>query len=250
MSLFSWLKKNKIPQAPDGYFPIQTDMHSHILPGIDDGSPDMETSIRLIEGLMSLGIYHSIATPHVISDLYRNTPESIRNAHEQLKGELKARNLNFNVEFAAEYMMDTYFMDLLKRDEPLLAIKDNLILTEFSYAFIPDSMDRISFEIQMAGYKPILAHPERYSYFYRDKKIFHQLLEYGFIFQVNLLSLTGAYGKEAAKIAEYLLQNGMVSFLGTDLHHDRHLQMLSHPRTADIFHRALSHRNWNDFLSL
>ena len=247
MSIFSWLKRNKLPVAPQGYFPIQTDIHSHILPGIDDGSPDLETSIRLIEGLMQLGIKHSIATPHIISDLYRNTPDSIQKAHGLLKAELAKRNMDFTVEYAAEYMMDTYFMDLVKNKEQLLTIHDNLILTEFSYAFMPDGIDRISFEIQVAGYKPILAHPERYTYFYRDLKIYHRLAEYGFLFQVNLLSLTGAYGKEASKIAQYLLQNGMVSYLGTDLHHDRHMMMLTDPRTADIFHHHLSERNWNEF---
>jgi protein-tyrosine phosphatase len=247
MSLFSWLKRNKIPSAPEGYFPIQTDIHSHILPGIDDGSPDLETSIHLIQGLKQLGIHHSIATPHIISDLYRNTPETISKAHKLLQDELHFRQIDFKVEYAAEYMMDTYFMDLVKNKSPLLTIKGNIILTEFSFAFMPDNIERMAFEIQVAGYKPILAHPERYSYFYRDYKIYHRLSELGFLFQVNLLSLTGAYGKDAVKVAEYLLKNGMVSYLGTDLHHDRHMQMLSDSRTTDIFHLHLSDRYWNDF---
>jgi len=245
--MLSLFKKKVAPEALQ-YFPLTTDMHSHILPGIDDGSPDVETSIQLIQGLMSVGVKRSIATPHIIGDLYRNNPDTINKALQILRSELKNRNINFEVNAAAEYMMDSYFLDLLNSKQQLLRLKDNIILTEFSYASKPDDPGKFSFAIQMAGYSPILAHPERYPYYYDDRKMYHRLSELGFMLQVNLLSLTGYYGKEAFKAAKYMLENELVSFVGTDLHHDRHLHMLTDELSRGSFYKYLSHRNWNDFL--
>ncbi|HSN60041.1 MAG TPA: CpsB/CapC family capsule biosynthesis tyrosine phosphatase, partial [Ferruginibacter sp.] len=221
MSLLDLFKK-KQPIVP-GYFPISTDMHSHILPGIDDGSPDVETSIELVKGLMQLGINRSIATPHVISDLYRNTPETIGNALKILQDELAAQQINFTVSAAAEYMLDPYFFELMESGERLLTLQDNIILTEFSFGFQPDNPKKMSFAIITQGYTPILAHPERYAYFHRDFKVYHLLQDMGFLLQVNLLSLTGYYGAPVAKAARYIIKNGLASYTGTDLHHARHM---------------------------
>ncbi|HRF26311.1 MAG TPA: histidinol phosphatase, partial [Ferruginibacter sp.] len=182
-------------------------MHSHILPGIDDGSPDLKTSIQLIRGLMALGVKRSIATPHIIGDMYRNNPETIGQALKKLKDELKRQQLQFELSAAAEYMLDSYFFELLQSGQPLLTIKDNILLTEFSYASRPDDPGKLSFAIITAGYTPILAHPERYPYYYGNLKMIHRLAELGFLLQVNLLSLTGYYGKEAAKVAQYMIKN-------------------------------------------
>ncbi len=227
------------------YFPIANDIHSHILPGIDDGSPDLETSITLIKGLMELGITKSVATPHIISDLYRNDSTTINNALSLLNNELKNQEITFDVTAAAEYMMDSYFLELLRKEEKLLTIKDNIVLTEFSYASMPDDPGLFSFAIITAGYKPILAHPERYPYYYGNNKAFHRLVELGFSLQLNILSLTGYYGKEAAKVSEYLLKNDLISYIGTDLHHDRHLAALTNPSNRKLFEKHLGHREWN-----
>lgn len=245
--MFSYFKKETSSEYK-GYFPITTDIHSHILPGIDDGSPDLETSIQLIQGLINLGITKSIATPHIISDLYRNTPETINAALNLLRNELKVQGINFEISAAAEYMLDTYFLELLQKKQPLITLSENIILTEFSYASMPEEPSKISFEIQIAGYKPILAHPERYPYYYKNHKMYNQLAELGFLLQVNLLSLTGYYGKEAAKAAKYMLDNNLVAYLGTDLHHDRHLAALNDDKSIKEFYKQLSHRKWNDFI--
>ena len=244
--MFSLFKKKENINVD--YFPFTTDMHSHILPGIDDGSPDLETSIMLIQGLMSAGVKRSIATPHIIGDLYRNNPETINNALQLLKTELKNRNIDFQVSAAAEYMLDSYFLDLLNGNQKLLTLKDKIILTEFSYASMPSDPGKFSFAIQMAGYSPILAHPERYPYYYGNNNMYHRLSELGFMLQVNLLSLTGYYGKEALKAANYMIQNELVSFVATDMHHERHLHMLTDNRSRASFQKLLSHRSWNDFL--
>ena len=170
--MFSFFRK-ETETNHKGYFPISADMHSHILPGIDDGSPNLDTSIKLIKELIDLGITKSIATPHIISDLYRNTPNTINNALELLQQELKSQEINFEISAAAEYMIDTYFLELIQKKEQLLTIKDNLILTEFSYASTPQEPGKISFEIITAGYKPMLAHPERYPFYYGNYKMYN-----------------------------------------------------------------------------
>lgn len=243
-SLFS-NKKNK--ETGERYFPISTDMHSHILPGIDDGSPDVETSIMLIKGLMELGIKKSIASPHIISDMYRNDADSINTALVVLKNELVKQGIDFEVSAAAEYMMDAYFFELLQRKVKLLTIHNNIILTEFSFATMPHSPEEMSFAIITEGYSPILAHPERYPYYFNNYYAFHRLKELGFLLQVNLLSLTGYYGKESLKAAVYLLKNDLVSYVGTDLHHERHLSGLQRAFDKDIFRKYLIHKEWNRF---
>ena len=239
-------KKNKI-QNDNGYFPITVDMHSHILPGIDDGSPDIATSLELVKGLMQLGLKKSIATPHVISDLYHNTPESINNALQQLREALHQNNIAYEVNAAAEYLMDDLFLELLAKKN-LLTLQDNLILTEFSFASMPRQPEELSFKIIMEGYMPILAHPERYSYYHDQPKMYDRLKELGFVLQVNLLSLTGYYGKGPFKAAKYILENGLAGFVGTDLQHHNHLSAFLDARNHNVFEPFLSHKAWIEVL--
>jgi protein-tyrosine phosphatase len=245
--MFSLFKKKEAPHD-EAYFPFGTDMHSHILPRIDDGSPDVETSLELIRGLMKLGIKQSIATPHIIGDMYRNDGASIGNALSILQKALAENNIDFKVSAAAEYMMDDYFLSLLSSGTKLLTLKDNYILTEFSYAARPDNVEQTLFSIITEGYRPILAHPERYGYFHNDFKQYDKLRDMGFSLQINLLSLTGYYGKGVQKAAHYLLKNDLVSFAGTDLHHARHMEMLSHSESRNTFQKAFEKKGFNEEL--
>jgi tyrosine-protein phosphatase YwqE len=230
------------------YFPVTTDMHSHILPGIDDGAPDVETSIKLINGLKKLQVNSSIATPHIIGDLYPNNHTTITNALNLLNEKLKEEQIDFKVRAAAEYMIDSYCMELLESKEPLLAIKDNIILTEFPFTIYPQHLEEIVFNIFTEGYLPILAHPERYNFVRKNYKLFHRWIDLGFLLQVNALSLTGYYGKEAAAAARYLFKNKLVSFIGTDMHHDRHLRLLSEGNNRKILQEFMDYQSWNDNL--
>jgi protein-tyrosine phosphatase len=243
--MFSIFKK-KAPVFDSNYFPIVTDIHSHILPGIDDGSPDVDNSIELIEGLMKLGVTSSIATPHIIGDMFRNNEETISKALSILRNKLVEKNIHFPVNAAAEYMMDDYFLELLKNKTKLLTLKENIILTEFSYSEKPYNHKQMVFSIITEGYQPILAHPERYGYFHHDYKIYDELKDLGFMLQVNLLSLTGYYGKEVAKAANYIVKNNLVSFTATDMHHARHLQALSLPQHKAIFAQVYSNKLYNE----
>lgn len=222
----NWLFGNNKDKAFKKSINNWTEIHCHLLPGIDDGAPDVGTSVLLVRSLIGLGCNHIIATPHIIGDMYRNNLETISASAEKLKAELIRNDISIKIDFAAEYMMDDYFMNLLKTNTPLLSYNNNHILTEFSYATPPSHVEDISFEIQMKGFKPILAHPERYSYYHNNLDQYDRFKELGFLFQINLLSLIGYYGKGVKKVADYLLKNNMVDFAGSDTHHERHISGL------------------------
>lgn len=244
--MFSIFKQKKENLYGEDYFPFSTDIHSHILPGIDDGSPNVATSLQLIAGLQKLGVTQSIATPHIIGDMYRNNATSINNALQLLQQSLKENNINFTVNAAAEYMLDDYFFEQLYGENKLLTLKENYILTEFSYASNPANIEKMAFNILTEGYTPVLAHPERYGYFHTDLKMYHRLKDIGFLLQLNLLSLTGYYGKGAQKVSHYLLQNDLISFTGTDMHHTRHLDSLQHPTHKKLFAEAFKGKKMNE----
>ncbi len=244
--MISLFKSKNLTPTIEGYFPIITDIHSHILPGIDDGSPNIETSITLIKQLISIGITASIATPHIIGDLYRNDSTTINAALQKVKNVLKENEINFSLSAAAEYMMDDYFLELLHNKAPLLTLKDNIILTEFSYAEKPYNPQQMAFSIITEGYQPILAHPERYGYYHNNFKQYNALKDLGFLLQVNLLSLTGYYGKQVAKAAEYIIKNDLASFTATDLHHQKHMDALLDPSNHQLFAKAFNGNNMNE----
>ncbi len=243
--MFSIFKKKPLISS-GGIFPFSADMHSHILPGIDDGAPDAATSLILIKGLIAAGITSAVATPHIIGDLYRNNNETIANALEITKNALKENQIDFKIKAAAEYMMDDYFLELLRTKTPLLPIKDNIVLTEFSYAEKPSNVEQIVYNIITEGYRPILAHPERYGYYHDDYQKYHYLSELGFLLQINLLSVTGYYGKSVAKAAAYILKAGLASYVGTDLHHERHLAEINRPANHSLIVSSFSGKIMNE----
>ena len=242
---FFRLKKN-IPVYP-GFSWLSQDIHSHILPGIDDGSPDIETSLTLLRSLSDAGIKKFICTPHIIGDMYRNTPETINDALERLQTAVRQNGIPVEISAAAEYMLDDHFMELLHSKEPLMKLTKNYILTELSYSTAPEKLEEISFEINTNNYQPLMAHPERYPYYHRNYKAYGRLKELGFSLQVNLLSLTGYYGKSVAKAAKYILDNDLADFVGTDLHHFNHLNVLTDTKSIELFGKYLGSKVYNEF---
>jgi len=216
-------KKSKVSVDLSG---IGTDMHSHLLPGIDDGSPDIETSIQLISGLQELGYRNFITTPHILWDMYKNDAATITSAYAKLQYAFLENNFKASVKPAAEYFLDEHFDELLETDTPLLTLHDNWVLVEFSFVTTPLNFKEKLFNMQMKGYQPVLAHPERYLYFMADKKWYDELKSAGCFFQVNILSLAGYYGKASLQLAHYLINKQYVNLLGTDCHHSRHLNAL------------------------
>jgi tyrosine-protein phosphatase YwqE len=213
---------------------LQADMHSHLLPGIDDGSPDMSTSLQLIRGLKELGYKKIITTPHVLWEIYPNTRETIVNKQQEVQKEIEAAGIDIEFKAAAEYFIDDHFAGQLKNKVPLLTISANLVLVEFSMVNMPMDLQEVLFEMQLQNYQPILAHPERYSFLLRKKEVFDELKNAGCLFQLNLLSLSGHYGEGIQQIAESLLKKGYYDYAGTDLHHHRHLSLLQNLPSAAV----------------
>jgi protein-tyrosine phosphatase len=223
--MFSIFNKKKKPRLD--LSGLVADMHSHLLPGIDDGSPDTETSLQLIAGLQELGYRKFITTPHILWDMYKNDATTIGAAYEELQQAAQQQNnAAVPVKAAAEYFLDEHFDELLQQNVPLLTIHQNWVLVEFSFVTTPLNFKDKLFNMQMRGYQPILAHPERYLYFMSDRKWYDELKDAGCYFQLNILSLAGYYGKASLQLAHYLIGKRYVNLLGTDCHHFRHLNTL------------------------
>lgn len=235
--MFFLKKKQKERDAV--FAELKTDLHSHLVPGIDDGSPDLDTSIELITALAGLGYTSIITTPHVMVDLYPNSRERITEGAVAVQHALLERGIDIRFRAAAEYMLDAGFDRLLTTGEPLLTITDNIVLVECSFVSPPLDLKEKLFDLQIRGYRPLLAHPERYAYFH-GSGMYDELKYAGCLFQVNLLSLTGHYGKAVATAAQQLLRKNLVDFLGTDLHHSRHLQALTDSSQQGRFRQVLS----------
>ena len=154
---------------------FKTDMHSHLLPGIDDGAKDLENSIQLIRGMKDLGYQKLITTPHIIWDMYRNTPQIINQKLALIRDAVEQEGIDIEIHAAAEYFLDEHVEELLRKKEPLLTISGNKVLTEFSMAFPSMNIKDILFEMEMQGYQPIIAHPERYIYLQQNKEFYAEL---------------------------------------------------------------------------
>lgn len=202
---------------------LQVDMHSHILPGIDDGPKDVDASIVLIDGLIDLGYKKLITTPHVHVGNYPNTPESIESSMQLLNIELDRRGYAIDISYGAEYMLDEHFLKLLDKEE-VICFGKRYLLIETLVQGSPQDLQEMIFHIQLKNYQPILAHPERYHYVDKSLRSLEPLKVRNCLFQVNILSFMGYYGRREQEIALRLLDAGMVDFIGTDLHHRQQLR--------------------------
>lgn len=200
---------------------FHTDIHCHVVPGVDDGSPDVETSVELIERMASWGYTRIIATPHMTQDTFENTPDILDPALEKLQDALARRLPDFELTRSAEHRIDDFFFSQLEKGL-ILPFPGNYILVENSFIQEPWNLDQTLFDLKIKGYKPIMAHPERFRYYQDNRQRYKQLHDAGNLFQINLLSLSGYYGKATKQQAEWLINQGMVDFIGSDLHHHRH----------------------------
>jgi len=233
--MLEWLLRKKEEEFPPLDFSIlKTDIHSHLIPGIDDGSPNMETTIELLKEMQKLGFSKVITSPHVMSDLYKNSPEIILQGLELVRAELKVRNINMKVDAAAEYYLDYEFEQKISEGR-LLTFGDNYLLVELSFIESPKNLFEIIFKLQLEGYKIVLAHPERYHYF--NMKDYQDLVTRGVFLQINWLALIGYYSSEIQKKAENLIAQDMVSFVGTDCHNTHH---------AALYYKCQTKKAWHD----
>ncbi len=234
--MFSFFRTAKV--TPDLSF-IGADMHSHLLPGIDDGLKTLDETITFIAALQQLGYSKLICTPHIISDMYPNDADTIMPKLELVQQALQQKNINIKIEAAAEYMVDLEMEKNILAGKPLLTFGKNLILIEMSYMAPSPNMERVIFQLRLKGLQPVLAHPERYSYYHRDFKTYQRFIDMGCLLQVNLLSINGYYGKQIKQVAEKLITTGMVSLIGTDMHHQTHLDGLTELASNKNFYQLL-----------
>lgn len=224
--MFKLFSKSKPGKEKFDFSFLNTDMHSHLLPGIDDGAKDLQDSLQLIRGFKELGYCRLMTTPHIMWDMYRNTADIIKEKLELVRQAVRQEGIDIEIDAAAEYFLDEHVMQLLEKKEPLLKIGGNMVLAEFSMVYPPLNIKEILFEMQMQGYQPVIAHPERYSYLHQNKDFYSELKDAGCLFQLNLLSLSGGYGRTVTDLANYLLKNNFYDMVGTDLHHIGHLEAL------------------------
>ncbi|WP_146186716.1 tyrosine-protein phosphatase [Pedobacter sp. HMWF019] len=197
-------------------------MHSHLVPGVDDGAKDVQDSIQLITGLKELGFSHLITTPHTLQDIHPNTKDTLQAGHAKLEGKLP-EGMRFNL--SSEYYLDEQFLNQLEAGA-VMPMPGNRLLIEFSQISRPHDLEEQIFDLGIKGYQVILAHPERYLFFHKQFDYYKRLKEMGVEFQVNAMSLTPHYGERINVIAQKLIDKDYIDFIGTDIHHLRHLDSL------------------------
>ncbi|HHC11194.1 MAG TPA: capsular biosynthesis protein [Campylobacterales bacterium] len=234
--MFSIFKKKPLAT------PLVVDIHSHLIPAIDDGSKSMENSIELILALKELGYKKLITTPHT-SDMFPNTTEIILNGYEALIKELKKREIDIEIEVASEYYADEHFEKLLDTGDILTFGDKNYLLFELSYFTPPHDLEDLVYEIKRRGYTPILAHPERYLYLHDSLNKYRDIKDMGVLFQVNINSTSGFYNKGIQKVSEQLIQNSMVDFLGSDTHHMTHIKNLKKSLKQTLYKKIFKKNN-------
>ena len=232
--MLKWFSKKKEEELePLDFSVLKTDIHSHFIPGIDDGSPDMETTINLIKEMQKLGFSKVITTPHVMSDFYKNSSETILQGLAAVRSELKVQNINMEIDAAAEYYIDYDFEQKIG-NEKFLTFGTNYILVELSFVEAPKNLFDIIFKLQLENYKVVLAHPERYHYF--QMKDYEELVNRGVLLQINWLSLIGYYSPQIQNKIQDLIAQNMVSFLGTDCHNVHHAALYEKCQTKKAWH--------------
>jgi protein-tyrosine phosphatase len=226
-----WKFKPEEPKVdPVDLSAVLVDMHSHFIPGIDDGASTMEDSLQLIAAMQELGYKKVITTPHIYRDLYPNTAETVLAGLVRVKDAVAKKGWSIRVEAAAEYYLDDQFEQWIE-ERRLLTLGRDYVLFEISFAEEPMNLKRALFNMKLQGYRPVLAHPERYEYWNGKFSMYRDLHEQDVLLQLNINSLTGHYGQGVKRISERMIDEGLVSFLGSDCHHTGHLQLMQQART-------------------
>ena len=222
--MFGLFGKNKVEHGRRFDFStVGVDMHSHVLPGIDDGAQTLEESVELVQAMQDLGFKKIIATPHIMIDYYRNTPETINAALQLLKNELQKQHIDIELTAAAEHLLDEGF-EILVDEGKVMTMGDNYLLFEMSFIDVHPNLIPVIQSLREKGYKPILAHPERYLYLNIENC--ENIKSWGCDLQLNTISLTGYYGSKTKELAEALVDQNLVDFISSDMHHLRHAAAL------------------------
>jgi len=228
--------KKKYPTPPL----FKTDIHSHLLPNLDDGVSSFEEAVLIIELFQDAGFTKAITTPHIMNDYYRNTSDGIKQKADELRKILLQKNIHFDIQFAAEYYFDESLISLVSGGSEMLTFGDKYLLFETNTFAEPMSLNEFIFQLKVNGYKPVLAHPERYRYLHNNYNRIEDLVDRGVLLQVNALSLTGFYSRPIQVAANKLVDMKMVHFLGSDCHNLKHAQLLKKAIGNKYFTKALN----------
>ncbi len=213
--MFSFLFKKKSPV--EAKLPYSTELHCHVIPGVDDGSSSLKDSLEICKRLKALGVNKILATPHCTENTFENTVETIDPPFNALVEGLASAQIDIQIQYSFEYRMDDNFLKIFK-DKQIKPLSGDYVLVENSFIQPSWNLDNLLYELKVKGYRPILAHPERYQYYFSDKSIYTKLFDQGTLFQVNILSFAGFYGKKVQRTALWLLEKGYVNFVGSDCH--------------------------------
>lgn len=234
--MLSWFRKKESKEQTA----IRTDIHSHLLPGLDDGVQSFEDAEEIILRFVRAGYQKLITTPHIMSDAYRNTPEGIRSKLTELNDYLKSKNISIQVEVAAEYYLDEAFNKSIELNQEILTFGNKYLLFETNFMTEPLHLKEFIFMATTKGYQLVLAHPERYLYLQNDISKAEDLINRGVYFQINTSSLTGYYSREAQRTAFKLIDKGWVHFLGSDCHSLQHIRLLEEAKRSRYYQKALT----------
>lgn len=241
MSFFSKLfgsEKGAANAAPFSN-PIEVEFHSHLIFGVDDGCETIEQSLEILEGFAALGMRKVITTPHIMSDYYKNSKDNLFPIRDELRKRLKEKNISLELDCAAEYLIDDGFEKKIASGELLtFGPKGKHILVELPFMDEPRNLASALFELQIAGFTPVLAHPERYLYYNADRNRFHQLRDQGVLLQMNMLSTIGYYSKPVQEAANYLVNNQLVDLVGSDTHTIKHQELLQEVYQNKIYQKV------------
>ena len=205
-------------------------MHSHLLPGVDDGVQTAEESLICLRQFAAWGVQHLVTTPHISQDRYPNTTAHLRAAAQEIQDLIRAENLPITFTVAAEYMLDELFVERLEEDDLLSFGHERYVLIETGWVSLPLTVHHWLFQLQTRGYRPVLAHPERYPYLRGKIEALHELRRQGCLFQINLMSLTNRYGADTRRAAQTLIKHRLVDFVASDLHRPHDLVLLEKAR--------------------
>lgn len=235
--MLNWLRKDS--NKAEGILPF-IDIHSHLLPGLDDGVQSFEEAEAVILQFQKLGYKKLITTPHVMSDFFKNTNEIIHAKHKELNQWLSSKNIQVEIQPAAEYYLDEELIKKIESDSPLLTFGKNYLLFEMNFMNEPLNLKEFIFLATTKGYRLVLAHPERYMFIQSNFSKVEDLLNRGLLLQLNVSSISGYYSKAAQVIAQKLIDKGWVHLLGSDCHNLQHIQLLEETRNTKYFQKAIS----------
>jgi protein-tyrosine phosphatase len=231
--VFNWFQPKVFNQ------PLKVDIHSHLLAGIDDGVKSIDEAVEIILKFQQLGYKKLITTPHIMSDVYRNTPAIIEGKLHELNNALSEKKIDMTVEAAAEYYLDETLFHKIERNEKVLTFGNKYLLFETNFMNEPFNLKEFIFLATTKGYKVVLAHPERYMYIHEQFKKAEDLFDRGVLFQINASSISGFYSKAIQKLAFKLIDKKMIHWIGSDCHQLSHAYLLEKSIPQKYYQKAL-----------